>query len=1350
MFEDYQICPYTGLRSFTEEESLYFKGREDDIDQATVQLQKNKFLMLTGASGDGKSSLIYAGIIPNARAGFLKSKYTQWCIADFRPERTPFQNLCSSLAKQLDISNPYTVQSELNHGFSALVDLYRNSKRFIDTRSISWQQADDQGKAAMKRDAANLIILVDQFEEFFTNPENYQHGVPSRDANLVLNLLLETARIALEDDLPIYVVFTMRSDYIGQCAAFRGLPEYLGFSQFFVPRLNRSQLQQVIEEPAKLSGNKISRRLTERLIHDITEGVDQLPILQHALNQIWVAATQGKEEMDLIHYAMVGGMSVHELPEEQAPRFNQWFITLPPEIKACYHAPNLQNVLDTHTNKLYEQAASYYFEKTGKNISGNDAKTIIRKSFTCLTKIDQSRAVRNRMTLQEITNIIGNPAFDTRLVGTVLNIFREPGNTFIHPFIIDEIPESQNLQAGQILDITHESLIRNWQYLGQWAREEYDSRSVSLDFEQQLGRWVNSGKSASYLLSIGPLTYFEGWYNKTKPNAWWIARYLPEETDNETKLDKANEILGNAREFLKGSASKHAITRTVMRYGPKRIAAFLGILAMLSLTSFAVIKYYNKQNESVLNSIHQQTLNLYDNPKVTLSNKVTLICEEMKLGRTTPIETVSKISDKLQQVNIANGIATLLIFQGMGQPAKEISESLAIADSLLESTVFPEKNPDSLSKYLKEMNDLRATLELGYLYNPDTLFDQWRKRNARREAKWALKILEQQPSGFQDMQELGEAMENALNYRALTTEEITKLIGILSPIDNPSPSAWLQSNYQEDKMMARGEENYGFKFNGLYQELAYLYAAAGNPDKTLQCMDTLFKYSQNNFQGEYSNGADNASNIAAVFFSNGTTDQLDAFVQGYCSRKKISGEEFYSRLIARCLRERGTAAVLDLYWWMNAKLNLNLRFSSRVQLSYFCNKYRELVQSTIKDADQKNFLMALSFKNEGILKSINHEQPAKGELTVKEDFDQAVLWYGKVNTAYLAVPVSMSLSSADEQVAPRRDQFIFPDYITAFHPFEPRSFFYFYFSDVFMEYILDNGLFDKFYPRQDELKNVSNWMNDINVTSFFPVAFLRQNVRYELFQKLALALEKNNNSANLDFNLLFLNLGLFAQQSGDLENMVNYYRKVQPNMLLNILRNKEYGGNVNHLSFRLIAYAVKGLTQSGHFDEAHNLVSVFKNPTNRSSLYAFAASEMLQEKPDKAMIQQLIDSARNELARTQNVTGGQPNREVLAHALALQSPSANMDEINKLIKNLPEKTFAFQHTARSYAFQHELFEARDHIPRLISDDDQANFLWNILYGYSQTAIKPGAEWETFQKYYRPFFVHRIEYVDESN
>ena len=101
MFDDFNICPYTGLRPFTEEESLYFKGRDEHIDQATKQLGNNKFLILTGASGDGKSSLVYAGIIPNAKAGFLKSNFTNWTIADFRPERSPLMNFSKSIADPL-------------------------------------------------------------------------------------------------------------------------------------------------------------------------------------------------------------------------------------------------------------------------------------------------------------------------------------------------------------------------------------------------------------------------------------------------------------------------------------------------------------------------------------------------------------------------------------------------------------------------------------------------------------------------------------------------------------------------------------------------------------------------------------------------------------------------------------------------------------------------------------------------------------------------------------------------------------------------------------------------------------------------------------------------------------------------------------------------------------------------------------------------------------------------------------------------------------------------------------------------------------------------------------------------
>jgi len=1348
MFDNQAICPYTGLRSFTEEESLYFKGREDDIDQATAQLQKNKFLMLTGASGDGKSSLIYAGIIPNARAGFLKSAYTQWCVADFRPERTPFQNLARSVSRQLDIPDVQIVEAELQHGFSALVDLYKNSKRYVDTNSRDWQLSDEKGRAALKRQAANLIVLVDQFEEFFTNPENYQHGHPSRESGLVLNLLLETARIALEEDLPLYVVFTMRSDYIGQCAAFRGLPEYLGFSQYFVPRLNRVQLQQVIEDPAELSGNRISRRLTERLIHDITEGVDQLPILQHALNQIWVAADSGKEEMDLIHYAMVGGMPATELPEEDVQRFTKWFSGLPDDIRACYHEPNLQNVLDTHTNKLYELAEVYYGEKTRQKLSDQEAKHVIRTAFTCLTKIDQGRAVRNRMTLQEITNVIGDPAFSTERVGAILNIFREPGNTFIHPFISDSEPDSQNLLPDQVLDITHESLIRNWKYLGRWANEEFDSRAISLDFEQQLGRWVESGKSRDFLLPIGPLTYFENWYDKARPNAYWIARYLPEDADN--RLEKAKGILSNAQEFLKRSASKHAITRTVMRIGTQRIAAVLAGIALVALTSFAVTGYLSRQNSSVLKQMRTDALALLGSKKVTLASKGSMGVEAVLSGVVNIDEAINAAPDTVAKLNVATGLATQLVLQGYGTPREPLLRLLSVPDSLLASIQVPLDDAKHLRELLKEINDYRSVLELAYVYTADPRVLQWKKKNAELSAAWALAIAERQPSGFTTMNEWALSLEHGLNHAVYSPAEIQKLLGILSPFENANPTPWLRRSFRREALMDRGEQGYGFMFNGLYQELAYLYAASGNARGALQCMDSLLKYSQNNFQGDYAAGADNATNIAFVFYKYGQEPALDEFVKGYCERKRISEEEFYLRMAGRCIRERATAAALDLFFWMNVKLNLGLRYATSEDLSFVFNKYRQSIDRA-KGDDHYNYQTALSYKFEGIMKDLLAHPDGKKDSSIDRLYEQAISQFRLVSASYQQQQMKVNGNSASEEVVvTKRYMFVFPDFRLEFHPLEPRAFLQHYHSNSFLDYIIKTGKFDEFYSGPADFKVFSDWMIGYNVKMFVSFSFLARPIRPEILTELSDLVLRKSLHRTQDLNLLFLELGYNSQKAGDEKSMLAAYRSLLPGNFLNVLQYKEYGNNVNERSFRLMAFAVKGLAQTDHFDEAYKIVSAFKKPSNRSSLYAFAAAEMLLEKKNEKMANVMIDSARKELARTSNIQQAQLNRRVLAYALALQDPRKNSEEIAQLIKNLPQKLAPNRSIAVAYAFHGMLHDAYVHAPGLLSDDDRAGNIWMILYGYMQRESNASAEWDAYRQNYLQLMVRNIFYEDESS
>lgn len=1342
MFEEYTICPYTGLRSFTEEESLYFKGREEHIEQATEQLQRNKFLMLTGASGDGKSSLVYAGIVPNARAGFLKSKYTNWCVADFRPERSPFLNLCKAVARQLDINNYHTVESELHHGFSALTDLYRNSKRFIDVNSIAWQEADDAAKAAMKREAGNLIILVDQFEEFFTNPENYHRGVPSKDSNLVLNLLLETARIALEEDLPVYVIFTMRSDFIGQCAAFRGLPEYIGFSQFFVPRLNRAQLQQVIEEPAVLSGNRITRRLAERLIHDIAEGVDQLPILQHALNQIWHAATKGTEEMDLVHYAMVGGMPPSELPDEHLGLFDKWFDKLPEKVKACYHKPSLQNVLDTHANKLYESAAESYRNRLGKEISDEAAKDIIRKTFVCLTKIDQSRAVRNRMTLTEIWNLINRKDSDIETLGWVINIFREPGNTFVRPFITEEV-ESGQLKETDVLDITHESLIRNWALLEEWAQEEFHDYSVSLDFEQQLNRWVESGKSNGFLLSIGPLTYFENWYNKVNPNAHWIARYLPEDIEQERKLTKAKQVLSNSQEFLKRSARKHALTRTFIRYGTKRIAAILGIAAILILSSFAVRDYLHKQNSFVLESIKEETLGLANNKKVSYSDKIALLIEELKLGEITLNEIMLRVEDPIERLNVVGGIPMMLIFQGRDEPKKEIFESLALTDSLLQAYPMDPLNNERISGILKEINDFGVTLDVARFYNKDKYISELRDRNAKRGAKWVLHVLDKQPAGFNDIRNLSVAMENTINRAAFTGEEIDILISALSPFQESEMNDWHQSLFKRDNIMVRGIYGYGFLFNGLYQELAYLYAAKGNTQKTLQCLDSLLRYNDNYFTKDYSAMLDNASNIASVFYLNGKKNEVIEFIAGYCLQKRISEPLFYEILTARYVNSVHVFLTLHLHPFMNATSNFNLRFTDVDQVTFFSAKHRESILKSSVDENNKNFQLALAYKNEAMFVA-NYSRGYNDPLDkdrIWPLFDKAFSYYNLIDSKFLERDTEFKYQS-DVLKVPMKMLFTYPDYISSQTSTEPRSGPSFYSSDSFMKYTLEKELFESLHNPEVDLKNLYYWILDYDGLNNNPPFHFVREIDYPVLVSLEKELIKQNARDKIDMNLLYFHLGRKAHNAKDSEKALYYYSQVKNENLIGALR--ENGNMIRH-----IAYAVIDLIELDQFEEAYTLIRTFKSNINRSNLYAFASAEFSRAKEDKKIILRLIDSARVEMNRIKELTNDQPNRMQLAYALTMVDPDGNQEEAYKVIKNVGNKSFALMRISRSHAFNNKLYSGMQNIQPNISDSDRSVFLWNILYGYQDGMNNRESAWSQYENGHRPWFIKWLPYVNDD-
>jgi len=107
--------------------------------------------------------------------------------------------------------------------------------------------------------------------------------------------------------VPVYVVLTMRSDYLGDYAQFRDLPEALKGSQYLVPRMTRDQRRKAIEGP--LGDSPISPALVQQLLNDAGDDPDQLPVLQHVLMRMWDLCKRtapgpliGRE-----HYDFIGG-----------------------------------------------------------------------------------------------------------------------------------------------------------------------------------------------------------------------------------------------------------------------------------------------------------------------------------------------------------------------------------------------------------------------------------------------------------------------------------------------------------------------------------------------------------------------------------------------------------------------------------------------------------------------------------------------------------------------------------------------------------------------------------------------------------------------------------------------------------------------------------------------------------------------------------------------------------------------------------------------------------------------------------------------------------------------------------
>ena len=451
------LNPFVGLRPFNREEDLLFFGRRQQVKELLQKLKANRFLAIVGTSGCGKSSLIQAGLIPNLKAGFIVESRDRWRVATTSPGDSPLRNLATSI---LSVSG--VVESE--ESVTALV----NAIRCEGAAAIV-----DQVWPFSTRLDANLLLLVDQFEEIFrfgeygrvSESNETEAGILQKreEANEFVGVMLQLAK---QDRVPIHVVMAMRSDFLGDCDNFFGLPEAMNQSQYLVPRLTRKQQQEAIEGPIFLMGKRIAPRLLDRVLNDVGEESDQLPIMQHALMRTWDEWLKSEDaELDLNHYEAVGTIS---------------------------------EALSIDAEKALEEA-------------GNLALT--KKIFQVLTDKDEhGRRVRRPANVAEIESIT---TADHEQIMAVIECFREKGRSFL------AVSEGKS-KDEQRIDISHESLIRQWTTLRNWVDEEAESREMYLRLSEAAAR--HKAKKEGVWRNPA-LQLALDWQKQNLPNESWAKRY---------------------------------------------------------------------------------------------------------------------------------------------------------------------------------------------------------------------------------------------------------------------------------------------------------------------------------------------------------------------------------------------------------------------------------------------------------------------------------------------------------------------------------------------------------------------------------------------------------------------------------------------------------------------------------------------------------------------------------------------------------------------------------------------------------------------------------------------------------
>jgi len=254
--------PYPGLMHFSRKYAPVFFGREMEVGDILDRMRgpEGRFIIISGDSGVGKSSVVGAGVLPKIEEGGLLDSKPGLCVRMLPSQGNhPFHSLMTTLGT-------FATRAGLDPE-----DILKTLKQSPETLTSQIQNI-----LSNDTDRKELVLFLDQMEELFT-AQNLE------ESTKFLKALYKAAQ-----EGALRVLATIRSDHLHHC---HGHPDMLrilrGPGHYPLGAIESFMLSAMIVKPARCAGLSITDTLADRIVRETGSELGNLPLLAFALNQLF-------------------------------------------------------------------------------------------------------------------------------------------------------------------------------------------------------------------------------------------------------------------------------------------------------------------------------------------------------------------------------------------------------------------------------------------------------------------------------------------------------------------------------------------------------------------------------------------------------------------------------------------------------------------------------------------------------------------------------------------------------------------------------------------------------------------------------------------------------------------------------------------------------------------------------------------------------------------------------------------------------------------------------------------------------------------------------------------------------